>query len=325
MILSVSRRCDIPAFFGKWFLNRLKEDFVCVRNPYNRHSVSKIMLDPQTVDCIVFWTKNAAPFLQFLPQIDELGYRYYFQFTVTQYGLEIERNVGDKEKIIQTFRSLSKRIGKERVIWRYDPILLTDGITADWHIEKFREMCGEMQGYTERVVISFLDEYQKLDKVKYRAPDEAEMLEIGGTLAEIAKEYGLHIQTCAEKISIPGIEKGACIDKTLIERICGTISVKKDKSQRMECLCAESIDIGEYDTCAHFCEYCYANHRKATIERKMAAHDDASPLLIGNLEPTDSIHPRKTYSLRRLCLNIGLRYNKGETVSQRKRLRRSFA
>ena len=116
MILSVSRRCDIPAFFGKWFLNRLKEGFVCVRNPYNRRSVSKIMLDPQTVDCIVFWTKNAAPFLQFLPQIDELGYRYYFQFTVTPYGQEIERNVGDKEKIIQTFRSLSKRIGKERII-----------------------------------------------------------------------------------------------------------------------------------------------------------------------------------------------------------------
>ena len=113
------------------------------------------MLDPQTVDCIVLWTKNAAPFLQFLPQINDLGYRYYFQFTVTPYGQEIERNVGDKEKIIQTFRSLSKRIGKERVIWRYDPILLTDGITAGWHIEKFREMCGELQGHTETVVISF--------------------------------------------------------------------------------------------------------------------------------------------------------------------------
>ena len=294
MILSVSRRCDIPAFFGKWFLNRLKEGFVCVRNPYNHNFVSKIMLRSQTVDCIVFWTKNAAPFLQFLPQINDLGYRYYFQFTVTQYGQEIERNVGDKEKIIQTFRSLSKRIGKERVIWRYDPILLADGITAGWHIEKFREMCRKMQRYTEAVVISFLDEYQKLDKTKYRAPDEGEMLQIGCSFAGIAKEYGLHIQTCAEKISIPGIEKGACIDKTLIERICGyPISVKKDKSQRMECLCAESIDIGEYDTCAHFCEYCYANHRKTTIERKMTAHDDASPLLIGNIEPEDSIHLRK--------------------------------
>ena len=108
MILSVSRRCDIPAFFGKWFLNRLKEGFVCVRNPYNRHSVSKIMLDPQTVDCIVLWTKNAAPFLQFLPQIDELGYRYYFQFTLTPYGREIERNVGDKAQILQTFHTLSE-------------------------------------------------------------------------------------------------------------------------------------------------------------------------------------------------------------------------
>ena len=259
------------------------------------------MLGFQTVDCIVFWTKNAAPFLQFLPQIDDLGYRYYFQFTLTPYGREIERNVGDKAQILQTFCTLSEKIGKERVIWRYDPILLTDGITADWHIEKFRIMCGKIQDYTETVVISFLDEYQKLDKSKYRAPDEEEMLEIGTAFAEIAKEYGLHIQTCAEKISIPEIEKGACIDKTLIERICGyPISVKKDKSQRIECLCAESIDIGEYDTCAHFCEYCYANHRKATIERKMAAHDDNSPLLIGNIEPEDSIHLRKTFSLRSL-------------------------
>ncbi len=302
MILSASRRCDIPAFFGEWFLNRLKEGFVCVRNPYNRHSVSKIMLDPQTVDCIVFWTKNAAPFLQFLPQIDELGYRYYFQFTVTPYGREIERNIGDKARILQAFRTLSEKIGKERVVWRYDPILLADGITADRHIERFRAMCKELKGYTETVVISFLDEYQKLDKTKYRAPDEKEMLEIGHVLAEIARDNGLSIQTCAEKISIPGIEKGACIDKTLIERICNyPISVKKDASQRGECLCAESIDIGEYDTCAHFCEYCYANHRKASIERRMAAHDKASPLLIGNPEPTDSIRLRKTYSLRCLC------------------------
>ena len=135
MILSVSRRCDIPAFFGKWFLNRLKEGFVCVRNPYNRHSVSKILLGSQTVDCIVFWTKNAAPFLQYLPQIDDLGYRYYFQFTVTPYGKEIEKNVGDKEKIIQTFHTLSDKIGKECAVWRYDPILLASGISVDWHIK----------------------------------------------------------------------------------------------------------------------------------------------------------------------------------------------
>ena len=300
MILSVSRRCDIPAFFGKWFLNRLKEGFVCVRNPYNRHSVSKILLGSQTVDCIVFWTKNAAPFLQYLPQIDDLGYRYYFQFTVTPYGKEIEKNVGDKEKIIQTFHTLSDKIGKECAVWRYDPILLASGISVDWHIEQFRKMCEKMQNATERVVISFLDEYQKLDKTKFRSPNEEEMLEIGTAFAEITKEYGLHIQTCAEKISILGIEKSACIDKTLIERICRTISVKKDQSQRSECLCAESIDIGEYDTCTHFCEYCYANNHEKTIEKKMTLHDENSPLLIGNIEPNDSVHVRKTFSWRSL-------------------------
>ena len=302
MILSVSRRCDIPAFFGEWFVNRLKEGFVCVRNPYNRGFVSKILLDPQTVDCIVFWTKNAAPFLQYLPQITDMGYRFYIQHTLTPYDSSIERNIGDKESIVQTFCALSQRIGKERVIWRYDPILLTSGISVDWHIEKFREMCEKLCDYIETVVISFLDEYKKLDKVKYKAPNQDEMLAIGKAFAEIAQEYCLRIQTCAEAVSISGIEKGACIDKSLIERSCGyPLSTKKDRSQRGECLCAESIDIGEYDTCAHFCEYCYANNRLKTIESKMKAHDPKSPLLIGNLEEGDGIRLRNTFSLRSLC------------------------
>ncbi len=251
------------------------------------------------VDCIVFWTKNAAPILHFLPQIDELGYRYYFQFTFTPYGKEIERSVGDKEQIMQTFRSLSEMIGKERVIWRYDPILLTSEISVGWHIKKFKKMCQALKGTTERVVISFLDEYKKLDKTKFRSPNEEEMMIIGQAFAEIARDFGLRIQTCAEKISIPGIEKGACIEKTLIERICGyLIAAKKDKFQRGECLCAESIDIGEYDTCAHFCGYCYANNREQTIERKRKAHDPSSPLLVGSLQPNDIIHLRKTFSLR---------------------------
>lgn len=302
MILSVSRRCDIPAFFGKWFLGRLKEGFVYVRNPYNHTAVSKILLNPQTVDCIVFWTKDAAPFLQYLSQIDELGYRYYFQFTITPYGSEIEKLVGDKKRIIQSFCTLSRRIGKECVIWRYDPILLTSEITVDWHIEKFREMCRRLSDYTDEVVISFLDEYKKLDKAKYRAPDREEMFAIGKAFAEIAQNYGLRIQTCAEAVSIPGIEKGSCVDRSLIERICGyPISGKKDKSQRGDCLCMESVDIGEYDTCVHFCEYCYANNHTKTIENKMKAHDPTSPLLIGNLEPNDTVHLRNAFSLRSLC------------------------
>lgn len=301
MILSVSRRCDIPAFFGEWFINRLKEGFVCVRNPYNRGSVSKVLLDPQKVDCIIFWTKNAAPFLQYLPQIDKRGYRYYFQFTITPYDSSIEKNIGNKEDIIQTFRALSQQIGKERVIWRYDPILLTSEISSNWHIAKFREMCEKLSGYSEKVVISFLDEYKKLDRAKYRAPNQEEMLAVGTAFAEIAHEYGLRIQTCAEAVCISGVEKGACIDKSLIERICGyPISAKKDKSQRGECLCVESIDIGEYDTCAHLCEYCYANNRIKTIESKMKAHDPNSPLLVGNLESSDIIHLRNTFSLRTL-------------------------
>jgi len=301
MILSVSRRCDIPAFFGEWFMNRLKEGFVCVRNPYRHSSVSKIILSPQTIDCIVFWTKNPSGILEYLPQISNMGYRYYFQFTLTPYDGMIEKGVADKEKLIQTFQRLSNMIGKQGVVWRYDPILLTSQITTAWHIEKFEVMCKRLSGYADTVVISFLDEYKKLDRKKYRAPDLQEMLSLGTAFAKTAKGYGLRIQTCAEEVSLAGIEKGACIDKERIGKICGyPISASKDKNQRNECLCAESVDIGEYDTCAHFCEYCYANNYATVIKKKLSMHDPYSPFLIGNAESDDEIRVRMGNSLRSL-------------------------
>ena len=168
MILSVSRRTDIPAFFGEWFINRLQDGFVCVRNPFNKNMVSKIKLNAKDVDCIVFWTKDATNFINYLPSIDELGYKYYFQYTITPYDKEIERNLKDKNELIDNFINLSKKIGKEKVVWRYDPILIAKGISLDWHIKQFENLCKELSGYTNKVVISFLDEYKKLDKSKIK-------------------------------------------------------------------------------------------------------------------------------------------------------------
>lgn len=204
---------------------------------------------------------------------------------------------GISQRIIQKFCTLSQAIGKERVVWRYDPILLSKNISPEWHIEQFQSLCKELKGFTDTFVISFLDEYKKLDKTKYRAPALNEMFVIGETFAEIARKNGLRIQTCAEEISVLGISKGACIDKERIKRICGyPILAKKDRSQRGACLCAESIDIGEYDTCNHLCGYCYANNNQNTIENKLKMHDPRSPLLVGNLQPDDTVYLRKAES-----------------------------
>lgn len=294
MILSVSRRTDIPAFFGEWFVNRLNEGFVCVRNPFNKNMVSKIKLNPTEIDCIVFWTKDATNFINYLEEIDKLGYKYYFQYTITPYDKEIEPNLKDKNVIIDNFINLSKKLGKEKVIWRYDPILITKNISLKWHIKQFESLCKKLSCYTNKVVISFLDEYKKLDKSKFRTLTFEEMQQLGKAFAKIASEYGLVIQTCAENIDIKGVVKGACIDKTLIEQICGhQLNVKKDKTQREACLCSQSVDIGEYDTCCHFCEYCYANNNKLNIKNKLKQHKTNSPLLVGDILPTDKIYERK--------------------------------
>lgn len=294
MILSVSRRTDIPAFFGEWFVNRLNEGFVCVRNPFNKNMVSKIKLNPAEIDCIVFWTKDATNFINYLEKIDKLGYKYYFQYTITPYDKEIEPNLKEKNIIIDNFIELSKKLGKEKVVWRYDPILITKNISLDWHIKQFENLCKKLSGYTNKVVVSFLDEYKKLDKSKFRTLTFEEIQQIGKAFAKIASGYGLTIQTCAENIDIEGVVKGACIDKALIEQICGhQLNIKKDKTQREACLCSQSVDIGEYDTCCHFCEYCYANNNKLNIKNKLKRHNINSPLLVGNILPTDKIYERK--------------------------------
>ena len=306
MILSVSRRTDIPAFFGKWFMNRLKEGFVCVRNPFNFHAVSKISLNKAVVDCIVFWTKDATNFINYLPEINNMGYKYYFQYTITPYDKAIEGNLRDKNLIIKNFKNLSKQIGKEKVVWRYDPILLTEQIDINWHVQKFEEMCKELADYTDVVIISFLDEYKKLNKSKIRGLSFEEMQTISKEFKTIAKKYNLKLKTCAEGHSESlDLEKASCIDKQLIERICDySLNVKKDKNQRSECLCAESIDIGEYDTCNHQCLYCYANNNCKNIRTKLQKHNINSPLLVGEITNEDKIIDRKVSSLKNLQISI---------------------
>ena len=302
MILSVSRRTDIPAFYSDWFFNRMKEGFVCVRNPMNIHQVSKIELSPDVIDCIVFWSKNPKPML---PRLDELkDYMYYFQFTITPYDKDMERNIPDKEKVvIPCFKELSEKIGPKRVIWRYDPILLTEKMDMDYHIRYFEEIAKRLKGYTDTCVISFVDLYKKtqsnLKDTQAREPSLKEMMEIAAKMFVIAQKYGITIQTCAEEIALEsvGIKHGKCIDNALIEDLLGVkLVVSKDPNQRKECGCVQSIDIGEYNTCAHGCKYCYANFKESMVLRNRAAHDPNSPLLVGQIGADDKVTERKLFS-----------------------------
>ena len=295
MLLSVSRRTDIPSCNSEWFYNRIKAGFVCVRNPMNYRQVSEVRLTPDLIDCIIFWTKNPTPMME---RLDELkDYAYYFQFTLTGYGRDVERNLPDKRMVlIPAFQNLSDRIGRERVIWRYDPIFFSDRYTREYHLNAFRCIAEALRGYTEKCVISFVDIYPKnrknMERLSYRVPDEREIRKFAKELNEIAGRNGIAVASCAEKMDLEdcGIVHNRCIDRELIERITGRrLNVNRDKNQRAECGCAASVDIGTYNTCGNGCVYCYANHSASSVESNLLKYDPASPILCGQIEEKDVI------------------------------------
>lgn len=303
MILSVSRRTDIPAFFSDWFYNRIKAGYVCVRNPMNRNQVSRIKLSPDLIDCIVFWSKNPKPMLH---RLDELkDYMYYFQFTINPYNQELETFVPVKESIIDTFKYLSDVIGPKRVIWRYDPILFTKNIDIEYHLKYYEAIAKRLAPYVQTCVISFVDQYKKtqrnLKNTTARELQLDEMMILAVGLVAIASKYGIKIQSCAEQIELEqiGIMHGRCIDNILIEDLLGVkLVVSKDKNQRLECGCVQSIDIGEYNTCSHNCLYCYANFNRELVSKNRAQHNPTSPLLIGNLQSDDIVKDRIIQSFK---------------------------
>lgn len=310
MILSASRRTDIPTYYNEWLFNRIKEGFVYVRNPMNIHQISKISLSPDVVDGIVFWTKNPVPMLDKLYNLQD--YAYYFQFTVNSYGKDIEANIPSKNDIIvPAFRELSRIIGAEKVIWRYDPIMLTSKYTIDYHVNYFNELAKRLSGYTHKCVISFVDFYRNTQKhlkdLDILPLGEKEMYELAERLVEIARENNLIVESCAEKINLDqfGIRHGHCIDCDLFEQILNCkMDLSKDKNQRPECGCMESIDIGAYNTCKNGCKYCYANFSQTTVNKNTGLHNPYSPLLFGEVMPEDKIIERKMVSLKNNQLNL---------------------
>ena len=305
MIVSASRRTDIPAYYTPWLMNRLRAGSVLMRNPMNHAQLSRVSLAPEVVDCIVFWTKDAANLLPHLDEIDRLGYRYYFQFTLTPYGRGIETNLRPKEEIENTFIELAKRIGKERIVWRYDPILLNEAVTVDDHRVQFRRMCEKLTPYADALTLSFVDIYPKLKSAPIRKLTDAEVAELAAFIGETAKEHGLPAAACCEAHDLApyGIARASCIDKARIEKVLGyELDLPADPNQRPGCGCSQSIDIGAYNTCANGCVYCYANDSLASAKRRNEAHDPAGELLIGTVAPGETIVERAIRSNRKAQL-----------------------
>lgn len=274
-----------------------------MRNPMNERQVSCIDLSPEVVDCIVFWTKNPVAMLEQLPVLHR--YPYYVQFTLTGYGRDVEPGLPNKPVVLlETFRTLSKKIGQMRVIWRYDPILFNPVYTPAYHLKAFAKIAEGLKGYTRRVVISFVDPYARIqknmDSLQVRELQEKALMQFAEQLAAIAEKNHMEVQSCAELFDLEaaGIRRGSCIDARLIEEITGCrILAGKDKSQRKECGCVESIEVGAYNTCRNGCRYCYANYSEAAVQNRMRLYDPHAPLLCGVADERDKLTVRRMKSL----------------------------
>ena len=309
MIISASRRTDIPNYYAQWFLKRLQQKYVLVRNPLNRQQVARVELGPEVVDCIVFWTKNPEPLMAYLSSLRD--YCYYFHFTLNPYEKDIEPNVPPLTKRVETFKRLAAILGASRVVWRYDPILFNEKYTEEFHLYSFAFLAEQLKDSTEKCVISFLNFYNKISaNVKalgIKPPEAGQKCSLAVNLLQIARGYGLQLESCAENLELSawGLGRAKCIDAELIARIGGySLQVGKDKNQRPECGCVESIDIGAYNICLNGCKYCYANYSPASVRRNVQDYCVSSPLLCSRILPADSVYRREVKSLKKTQLTL---------------------
>lgn len=302
MILSASRRTDIPAFYSDWLLNRLREGYVLIPNPYHPKQLTRLVFRPETIDCIVFWTKNAGPLLGKLDKMETLGYtKYYFEYTLTPYGPEIEKHLGTKTQAIRLFQQTSDRIGPRRIDWRFDPILLRGEVTESYILDRFEALARRLAPYTERCIISFIAIYRHLRPAFEAVPDDKADF-IARHLAQIASLHNLKVYTCSEErdYSRYGILPSSCIDREKIESLLGCrLQTRKDGGQRTLCGCLESVDIGVYNTCRHGCTYCYASRRPQPYGTgQVACPDPRSPMLTGYPAGDEKITKKTAPSFR---------------------------
>lgn len=293
MIICASRRTDIPAFHSEWFMNRLRAGYCLVRNPVSRNVVHRVDLTRSNVDCIQFVTKDPRPMVPHLKEIGAMGHVSVFQVTITPYGPSMEPGVGFKADISDACTEIADRIGRDRMVWRYDPVLFSRTIDSDYHRRKFDMLCREASQWTDRCVFSFVDIYGKLhSKVGaglFRAPTREEEDRFLRMAAHTAEEYGMTLSCCCAKadLSAYGIERRGCLDAAMMRSLDIPYEVQ-DVPLRQGCRCVKSVDIGEYDTCAHGCVYCYAN-REDPMMRRSRLYSEDTEMLWGALTPRDTV------------------------------------
>lgn len=285
MILSIDFRTDIPAFYSEWVVNRFKEGFLYFRNPVNPSTIHKVILDKKHIEGIIWCSKDYLPILHDLKDITD-KFPSIFHYTITGYGKDIEPNVPSLEQSIYTFKELSMRYGKDRVIWRFDPIFYCEDFEIWGTIQRFENICKQLHNYTDRVVVNFISPYEKVKRhmpnLKLMSKYEKEACIIN--LLEICKQYNLKLQTCGNGLQfkdLEGIEVTGCLDEHALNLMGIYPKASKGKAVPWGCLCYPNTSIGEYNTCLHKCKYCYASADFNKCDKNFEIHDPKSPLLIG--------------------------------------------
>lgn len=288
MILNVSGRTDVVAFYTPWFMKRYKEGFIDVRNPFNNSHITRINFN--NVDAIFFCTKNPIPIINHLNEINK---PIIFHVTVTPYKQDIEPNVPSKKEIINSIKKLSNIVGIDNLAVRYDPIFLSDKYNLNYHIKAFNKLCNLLNGYVKSIIVSFIDDYKNVRKNKkilnLHPFTEEDYKKIGFSFSSIAKKNNMTVQTCFEEQNLIkyGFKKGECLSHELAFKLTGKANFKSWTARK--CHCVEMIDIGFYNSCKHFCKYCYANYDERKVLLNNQNHDPNSSLLIGHLKNDDII------------------------------------
>lgn len=294
MILFASGRTDIPAFYSKWFINRVKAGFVDVRNPFNQNLVSRINFSD--VDLIMFCSKNPLPMID---KLKMLKVPVLFHVTITPYSKDVEPNIPDKRLIIEGVKKLSLVLGIDNVVLRYDPIFLSDKYNVDYHIRAFDKLCKNLNGYVNKIIVSFMDEYKNVrinkDILKYRTFTREDYKKIGEAFSKSAMDNGMSVQTCFEDEDLTeyGFVKGECLSHELAYILTGKKFKSSNVRKEKKCECVQMVDIGDYNSCMHMCKYCYANYDEKAVRSNFERHDDNSSLLIGSIQSDDVIKVRK--------------------------------
>lgn len=290
MILSVSNRTDVVAFYSDWFMNRYNEGYIDVRNPFNEKLVNRIYFED--VDLILFCTKNPIPIIDKLKYINK---PIIFQVTLTPYKKDIEPNVPPKGEIIEAIKKISNIVGVDNLYVRYDPIFISEKYNINYHIKSFDKLCNYLNGYVKNIIVSFLDDYKNVrnnkDILKYRNLTSEDYKTIGINFSRSASKNNMTVQTCCEENNLVeyGFIKRDCISSELAVKLTGKI-IKKWKERK--CGCVQMVDIGVYNSCRHFCKYCYANYDENKVLNNYEKHNKNSSLLVGELHSDDIIKKR---------------------------------